>query len=68
MLGLKDGPNFTHETITAKADPAMKRLREIFLVGRREVLDKPPALQKDRQKLIDATRLWDQCAACVYDT
>ncbi len=66
VLGLKDEPNFTHETITAKADPAMKRLREIFLVGRQEVLDKTPALQKDRQKLIDATRLWDQCAACVY--
>ena len=66
VLGLKDAPNFTHETITAKADPAMKRLREIFLVGRQEVLERTPALQTDRQKLLDAARLWDQCAACVY--
>ena len=27
VLGLSKGPNFTHETIVAKADPAMRRLR-----------------------------------------
>ena len=31
VLGLKDLPNFTHETIVAKADPAMKRLRNVLI-------------------------------------
>jgi hypothetical protein len=66
VLGLKDAPNFTHETITAKADPAMKRLRDLFVLGREAVLAQTPELQKDREKLLGPARLWDQCAACVY--
>ena len=66
VLGLQKAPNFTHETIEAKADPAMDRLREIFVVGRQDVLDATPPLKEDRRKLIEAGKLWEQCAACVY--
>ena len=63
VLGLSKGPNFTHETIVAKADPAMRRLRDIFVVPRREVFEAAPALVAERRKLVDAAKLWDQCAA-----
>jgi uncharacterized protein YkwD len=66
VLGLRKAPNFTHETIEAKADPAMKRLREIFVVARQDVLDATPPLKEDRRKLTEAGKLWEQCAACVY--
>jgi uncharacterized protein YkwD len=59
------GAAFTHELITAKADPAMAQLREMFVVQRSDVLDKFPELSADRKKLETLGGLWNQCQVQV---
>jgi len=66
VLGLPDQPEFTKETIVRKADPAMKRLREIFLVDRTEVLRRSDPLMSERQRLQSLGLLWQQCGEYLY--
>ncbi len=57
----KLGDGFTHEIIVEKADPAMAKLRAVFVLDRGEVLDKSKDLQAERKKLTDLGRLWERC-------
>ena len=57
----KLGDGFTHEIITEKADPAVAKLRAMFILDRSDVLDKSKDLQADRKKLTDLGRLWERC-------
>ena len=57
----KLGDKFTHEIITEKADPAVAKLRAMFILDRSDVLDKSKDLQADRKKLSDLGRLWERC-------
>ncbi len=63
VLDLSKSEPFTKEIIVAKADPAMQRLREIFLIDAAEVLVANKSLQAERTDLIQAAFLWDKCAA-----
>ena len=45
-------PDLTKEMIEARSDPALKRLEEIVLVSRDEVLEKQPALAADRDEVL----------------
>ena len=67
VLDLQNAPDFSHETIAAKGDPAMKRLEEIFLIDPRSVLEQSKELQADREKLFGLGRCWEKCAAYLYD-
>lgn len=66
VLGLSKGPNFTKEAIVARADPAIKRLEEIFLVDRSEVLARSKKLQAEREKLHAPGALWERCAVYLH--
>jgi uncharacterized protein YkwD len=57
----KLGDDFTHAIITQKADPAVAKLRAMFILNRSDVLDKSKDLQADRKKLTDLGRLWERC-------
>lgn len=66
VLGLHKGDNFTKEAIIRQADPAMKRLAEMFLVDRTEVLTQSKHLQSERLKLQRLGLLWERCAVHLY--
>jgi len=66
VLGLQDAPEFTAETITRLADPAIQRLREIFLVDRTEIFRRSKPLVSQRQKLESLGLLWQQCGEYLY--
>ena len=66
VLDLPRGNNFTKEAIVRQADPAVKRLSEIFVVNRLEVLAGSKDLQSDRGRLSASGMLWERCAAYLY--
>lgn len=66
VLDLPKGNNFTKEAIVRQADPAVKRLSEIFVVSRLEVLAGSKELQSDRGRLLASGMLWERCAAYLY--
>jgi len=66
VLGLQDAPEFTKETITRLGDPALKRLKEIFLVDRTEILRRSNPLMGERQKLLSLGLLWQRCGEYLY--
>jgi len=66
VLDLPKGNNFTKEAIVGQADPAVKRLSEIFVVSRLEVLAGSKELQSDRQKLLVSGMFWERAAAYLY--
>jgi len=68
VLALSKSPDLTKEMIETKADPALKRLTEIFVVDRLEVLESAAGLQDERQKLLAAGDLWEQCAQSLHET
>jgi uncharacterized protein YkwD len=59
----KLGDDFTHAVIVEKGDPAMAKLRAMFILDRGEVLDKSAELQAERKKLEETGRLWEKCQA-----
>ncbi|NQT38572.1 MAG: hypothetical protein HQ581_13835, partial [Planctomycetes bacterium] len=63
VLDLSKSEPFTKEMIVAQADPAMQRLREIFLIDAAAVLVANKPLQAERGDLVQAAFLWDQCEA-----
>ena len=64
VLGLQfRGAEFTKETIIREGDPAMRRLEEICVIGRREILDQSTALQAERKRLQRLGKLWESCQA-----
>ena len=67
VLALPAAPNFTKETITRLADPAVQRLKEILVIGRANVLARSEALQAEREKLHETGRLWQQCGVYLYN-
>ena len=66
VLGLQKGNDFTKEAIIRLADPAMKRLAEIFLVDRVEVLARSKDLQSRRLELQGLGLLWEHCGVYLY--
>jgi uncharacterized protein YkwD len=67
VLDLQKQPDFTHEAIVAKADPAMKRLEKLLVFHPGDVLNCSKTLQADRDKLVLAGNLWEWCAAALYN-
>jgi len=65
VLGLSKRPDFSHDLIVQQGDPAMKRLEEIFLVDRNEVLKPSKELESERKRLQELGELWERCAARV---
>jgi uncharacterized protein YkwD len=67
VLGLQDRADFSKEVIQQHGDPALKRLEEIFVVDRQEVLDGSESLQADRAALAEMGALWEKCALYLFD-
>jgi len=67
VLDLQKQPDFTHEIIVAKADPAMKRLDELLVINFRDVLSHSEKLQEERKKLAPMGSLWEACAVALYN-
>jgi len=67
VLALKDREGLTKENIVSVADPAMKRLEEIFIIDRQEVLKGADALTEQRQRIGQIGRLWEKCAVHVHE-
>jgi len=68
VLSLSKRPDFSKELIEREADPAMKRLEEIFVLDRQKVLEAFPNLQKERERLRELGELWEQCATVVWES
>lgn len=66
VLGLQNRPDFSKELIEREGDPAMKRLEEMFVIGREKVLESSPSLQAERERLGELGALWEKCAAFLY--
>ena len=62
VLSLQQGGRLTEEAIKAQADPALRRLEEIFLVDRADVLAASEPLRAEREKLFELGSLWERCA------
>ena len=67
VLDLQKQPDFTHEAIVAKADPAMKRLERLLVFHPADVLKCSKSLQADRDKLMPLGNLWEWCAMALYN-
>jgi len=67
VLGLQHRPDFSKELIIRLGDPALARLREIFVIGRDEVLAASEQLRAERERLAELGRLWEQCAVYFYE-
>ncbi len=67
VLDLQKQPNFTHDLIVAKGDPAMKRLEELLVINPSDVLKRSERLQEDRKKLTPLGGLWEACAVGLYN-
>jgi len=66
VLGLRERPDFSKELIIRQGDPALDRLREIFVISRDEVLAASEKLRSERERLARLGSLWDQCAEYLY--
>jgi uncharacterized protein YkwD len=66
VLVLRGKPNLSKQDIRQHADPAMKRLGEVFLVRRSDVLARSKSLPKARLQLLQSARLWELCAVYLY--
>ncbi len=67
VLSLQKDPDLTEEMIVEQGDPAMRRLAEIFLVNRMEVLGGSRKLQAERRKLQLVGGPWEQLALYLYN-
>ncbi len=68
VLSLSRRPDFSKELIEREADPAMRRLEEIFVLDRQKVLEAFPHLQKERERLREGGELWEVCAVAVWES
>ena len=66
VLGLSKRPDFTHDSIVRHADPAVKRLEDIFVIRRDEVLAQSKDLQPERDKLKPFGEIWERCAQWLH--
>lgn len=60
---LREDPNLSKDQIKAVGDPAMRRLAELALVNRAEVLSTNRKLVERRQRLVPAGKLWEVAQA-----
>ena len=67
VLDLQKQPDFTHDTIVAQADPAMKRLEELLVINSSDVLKRSERLQEERKQLAPLGSLWEACAIVLYN-
>jgi len=67
VLELQKQPDFSHDMIVAKADPAMKRLEELLVISPAQVLAQSEKLQEDRKKLAPLGSLWEACAVALHN-
>jgi uncharacterized protein YkwD len=67
ILDLSKAADLSHEMIVEKGDPAIKRLTEVFIVNRMEVLEGSETLQADRKNLLSAGSLWERCGVHLYE-
>lgn len=67
VLNLRQLPDLSEETIVTKADPAIKRLEELFVISPQHILAGAKDLQEDRQRLFEVGRLWEQCAQSLHE-
>jgi len=67
VIDLQKQPELTKEMIVKTGDPAMKKLEEIFVVDRAAVLEESPGLKSERDQLQGPGKLWEQCAAVLYE-
>lgn len=67
VLSLSKRPDFSKELIEREADPAMKRLEEIFVLDRQKVLEASANLQAERDRLGELGALWEQCAVVLWE-
>lgn len=63
----KQGTAFTKETIVAQGGPALKRLAELLLVDRAEVLRRSAPLTSQRRALHATGLQWERCAVYLFD-
>ena len=62
VLALSKEENLTKEMIVEVGDPALKRLKEIILIDRKEILKQQPQLIKKREALKPLGKQWEKCA------
>jgi len=67
VLALKEREDLSKEMIVTEADPAMRRLQEIFVVDRQAVLDASESLGQVRDRLAELGQLWEKCVVHLYD-
>jgi uncharacterized protein YkwD len=67
VLSLSQRPDFSKELIEREADPAMKRLEEIFVLDRQKVLEASANLQAERERLGELGVLWEQCVVVLWE-
>lgn len=67
VLELQNRPDFSKELIEREGDPALKKLEEIFVVDRQEVLNENASLVKERESLSELGRLWEKTATYLYE-
>ena len=67
VLALQHQPGLSKDLIVQQGEPALERLREIFVVSREDVLEASAALQADRAQLGEAGALWERCAAYLHE-
>lgn len=63
----KQGRGLTKETIVSQGEPALKRLGELLLVERAEVLRRSAPLASQRRVLRGSGHQWERCAVYLYD-
>ena len=68
VLTLAQDPNLTHEMIVQQDDPAMKRLEDLIVIRRADVLEPSRDLPAERIKLVAMGAIWEQCATAVWQT
>ncbi len=67
VLALQHQPALTKNLIVQQGEPALERLREMFVVNREDVLEASPALRDDREQLGVAGGLWERCAVYLHE-
>jgi hypothetical protein len=66
IFSLQEGDKLTKEAIVQQADPALRRLREIFIIPRQAVWERYPELQNNREKLQSLGSLWEHLNVYLY--
>lgn len=67
VLELQKREDLTKEMIERDGDPSLKRLEEIFVVDREQVLKESESLRAERDRLQEVGALWEQCAVYLWE-